>query len=65
MRKLSSTGLRHLFCTALVLFALAVTTFAQQPFNKAEFEARRAKLFEKIPDGVAVLFAAKEPVLSC
>src|SRR4029453_8626357 len=31
----------------------------QQPFNKAEFAARRAKLFEKIPDGIAVIFAAK------
>ncbi|HSE18189.1 MAG TPA: Xaa-Pro peptidase family protein [Pyrinomonadaceae bacterium] len=51
MRKLASV----LFITV----ALAVCTFAQQPFNKAEFEARRAKLFEKIPDGVAVIFAAK------
>jgi len=51
MRKLSSV----LFIT----LALAVSTFAQQPFNKSEFEARRAKLFEKIPDGVAVIFAAK------
>jgi Xaa-Pro aminopeptidase len=51
MRKLSSV----LFIT----LALAVSTVAQQPFNKGEFEARRAKLFEKIPDGVAVIFAAK------
>ena len=51
MRKLSSV----LFIT----LAIAVSTVAQQPFNKGEFEARRAKLFEKIPDGVAVIFAAK------
>ena len=59
MRNLSSTSVRRLFFTALVIVALAVTTFAQQPFNKAEFEARRAKLFEKIPDGIAVIFGAK------
>ena len=51
MRKLSSV----LFIT----LALAVSTVGQQSFNKGEFEARRAKLFEKIPDGVAVIFAAK------
>jgi Xaa-Pro aminopeptidase len=51
MRKLSSV----LFIT----LAIALSTVAQQPFNKSEFEARRAKLFEKIPDGVAVIFAAK------
>jgi Xaa-Pro aminopeptidase len=50
MRKLS---------TLLFLLLVAVSTFAQQPFNKSEFAARRAKLFEKIPDGIAVLFAAK------
>ena len=51
MQKLSSV----LFIT----LAIAVSTVAQQPFNKGEFEARRTKLFEKIPDGVAVIFAAK------
>ncbi|HET7288277.1 MAG TPA: aminopeptidase P N-terminal domain-containing protein, partial [Pyrinomonadaceae bacterium] len=55
MRKLSSFGL----ITTLFVFVFAVSTFAQQPFNKDEFAARRAKLFEKIPDGVAVIFAAK------
>lgn len=59
MRKLSSTGIRHSVFTAFIFLALAVTTFAQQPFNKSEFEARRTKLFEKIPDGVAVIFAAR------
>ena len=56
MRKLSSVSIRCLFIT----LALAVSTFAQQPFNKGEFEARRARLLEKIPDGVAVIFAAKD-----
>lgn len=57
MRHLHS--IRYLFITSAVLLALAVSTVAQQPFNKSEFVARRAKLFEKIPDGVAVIFAAK------
>jgi Xaa-Pro aminopeptidase len=55
MRKLSSISIRCLFIT----LALAISVSAQQPFNKSEFEARRAKLFEKISDGVAVIFAAK------
>src|SRR5829696_3245691 len=59
MRKLSSITIRRLFITPLVFLALAVSVSAQQPFNKSEFEARRAKLLEKISDGVAVIFAAK------
>ena len=55
MRKLSSTSLGCLF----ILLAFAVSTFAQQPFKKDEFVARRAKLFEQMPDGIAVLFASK------
>jgi len=51
--------IRRLFVTTLVFLALAITASAQQPFNKGEFETRRAKLFEKISDGVAVIFAAK------
>jgi len=60
MRKLSSASIRNFLITPLFLLVLAASTFAQQPFNKNEFVARRAKLFEKIPDGVAVLFAAKD-----
>ena len=59
MRKLTSFSIRYLVITPVFVFALAVSTFAQQPFNKAEFVARRAKLFEKIQDGVAVIFAEK------
>jgi Xaa-Pro aminopeptidase len=51
--------MRKLFSITVVLLALTVSTFAQQPFNKTEFQARRTKLFEKISDGIAVVFAAK------
>lgn len=51
--------MRKLFLTPIVLLVLSVSAFAQLPFNKHEFVARRAKLFEQIPDGIAVLFAAK------
>ena len=59
IRKLCSICIPHLFITALVFFTLGSAAFAQQPFNKNEFVARRAKLFEKIPDGIAVICAAK------
>ena len=59
MQKISSISVRYLFITPIILLTLAVSTFAQQPFNKNEFAERRAKLFEKISDGVVVLFAAK------
>ena len=59
MRRFASFGIRFLVITPILVFTLAVSTFAQQPFNKAEFVARRAKLFEKIADGVAVIFAEK------
>ena len=59
MPKRSSFSIRCLFAASLVFFALAAPIVAQQPFNKGEFAARRAKLFEKIPDGVAVIFAAR------
>jgi Xaa-Pro aminopeptidase len=49
----------HSLLTTLALVLLAAATFAQQPFNKDEFAARRAKLFEKMPDGIAVVFAAR------
>ena len=47
MRKISSFSIRYLFITPIVFLALAVSSFAQQPFNKNEFVQRRAKLFEK------------------
>ena len=51
--------LRSSLIASLFLLVFAASAFAQQPFNKNEFATRRAKLFEKIPDGVAVIFAAK------
>lgn len=57
MRKLSWVSIRLLFIALFLTFD--VLTFAQQPFNKTEFAERRAKLFEKIPDGVAVLFGPR------
>ena len=59
MRKVHALNTRRFLISTLFLLAFAAAAVAQQPFNKAEFVARRAKLFEKIPDGVAVLFAAK------
>jgi Xaa-Pro aminopeptidase len=59
MGKLSSSSIRFVFITSIILFGLAPSSFAQPPFNKGEFAARRAKLFEKIADGMAVIFAAK------
>lgn len=58
MRRLSSRTIRYLLIT-FVAFLWPASNFAQQPFNKNEFVARRAKLFEKIPDGIAVIFAAR------
>lgn len=55
MRKLSTLSI-----VPMLVLILGFSTFAQQPFNKDEFAARRAKLFEQIPDGIAVVFAAKE-----
>ena len=54
--------MRKLFFSSyllIVVLTLTAPAFAQQPFKKEEFVARRAKLFEKIPDGVAVIFASK------
>jgi Xaa-Pro aminopeptidase len=42
--------------------ACATAARAQAPFNKEEFAARRAKLFEQIGDGVAVVFADEQHV---
>src|SRR5690349_14677526 len=47
----------------LVIFVIALlggVAISQTEFNKAEFAARRAKVFEKIGDGVAIVFANEE-----
>lgn len=48
----------RLLLLAALLLALAHAAPAQTPFDKAEFASRRAKLFEQMADGVAVVFAA-------
>lgn len=57
---LCSIGIRYTIITSIILLTLTLSAFAQQPFNQSEFAARRAKLFEKIGDGVAVIYAARE-----
>ena len=46
-------------CLAIILTLLlgAFAASAQENFNRAEFAARRAKVFEKIGDGTAIVFA--------
>jgi Xaa-Pro aminopeptidase len=43
-----------------VLLLLLPPTLAAQNFDKAEFAARRTKLLEKIPDGMAVILGGIE-----
>ena len=45
-----------------VTLVLSLSVPGQTPFNQAEFAARRAKVFEKIGDGAAVIFANEEHV---
>jgi Xaa-Pro aminopeptidase len=47
----------------LLLLTFGASAFAAGPllFDKAEYAARRAKLVEKIPDGVAILLGATLP----
>lgn len=42
---------------ALVISLFSLTIAAQETFEKAEFAARRAKVFEKIGDGAVIVFA--------
>ena len=44
----------------LALLLLLPPTLAAQDFDKAEFAARRTKLLEKIPDGIAVILGGIE-----
>jgi Xaa-Pro aminopeptidase len=53
---------RTFFIVAALVLGLAATASAQAPFQKDEFAARRAKLFEQIGDGVAVVFAGEPHV---
>ena len=44
----------------IAIFGLSLAAAGQPPFDKAEFAARRAKVFEKIGDSVALVFANEE-----
>ena len=46
--------------TLLLLLLLPLPLTGQESFDKAEFAARRARLMERIPDGIAVILAATE-----
>jgi Xaa-Pro aminopeptidase len=46
--------------TLAVLLLLPLPALGQEVFDKAEFAARRARLLERIPDGIAVILAATE-----
>jgi Xaa-Pro aminopeptidase len=59
MRHICNSRIPQLFVMVLALLILSFDASAQQPFNNSEFAKRRAKLFEKIPDGIAVLCAAR------
>jgi len=60
-RQCSRAAFRILFSLVFCL-GLASSAGAQHAFDKAEFAARRARLFEQIGDGVAVVFAAEQHV---
>jgi Xaa-Pro aminopeptidase len=49
------------FALVLALAAVLGARAADVPFNKAEYAARRARLMEKVPDGVAVFLGAAPP----
>jgi Xaa-Pro aminopeptidase len=44
----------------LPVLLLVPSLVAQEPIDKAEFAARRARLLERIPDGLAIVLAATE-----
>ncbi|HEV3470027.1 MAG TPA: Xaa-Pro peptidase family protein [Pyrinomonadaceae bacterium] len=47
---------------AALVFCITTAARAQAAFDKDEFAARRAKLFEQIGDGLAVVFAGEQHV---
>ena len=58
MRRVILSGRVALVVLSIAL--LAGVAVSQTEFNKAEFAARRAKVFEKIGDNVAIIFANEE-----
>ncbi|HEX8368485.1 MAG TPA: Xaa-Pro peptidase family protein [Pyrinomonadaceae bacterium] len=57
-RSVGNQALRFVFLICC-LVAASLNASAQQAFNKDEFRARRAKLVERIGDGVAVIFGGE------
>ncbi|HEU5042100.1 MAG TPA: aminopeptidase P N-terminal domain-containing protein, partial [Gemmatimonadales bacterium] len=55
-----SAALRRLRPALLLALLLAPSLAAQEQFDKAEFAARRARLLERMPDGIAIVLAATE-----
>jgi hypothetical protein len=53
-------ALRQVRLELLLLLVLPLPLAGQETFDKAEFAARRARLMERIPDGIAVVLAATE-----
>jgi Xaa-Pro aminopeptidase len=51
---------RARYLSALLLGLLPSVVIAQTTFDKGEFAARRARLLERIPDGIAIVFGAVE-----
>ena len=56
-------GLWPVGCVLLMLLAAGGFASALESVPKAEYHARRVALGEQLKGGVAVLFAAEEPVL--
>jgi Xaa-Pro aminopeptidase len=54
------TALGQVRLGLLLLLVLPLPLAGQETFDKAEFAARRARLMERIPDGIAVVLAATE-----
>ena len=55
--------MRRRLATVVCLWAMCSSAFAMDSVPKAEYRTRRVALSEKLKGGVAVLFAADEPVL--
>ena len=55
--KIKVINRKLMLAIALIISLFSVPIAAQETFDKAEFAARRAKVFEKIGDAAAIFFA--------
>lgn len=53
-------SLKKVLCFILFSFLLVTSASAELLFDKSEFAARRSKLMEQVPDGIAVIIGARE-----